>query len=258
MLNILITYNGVEHVEEVTDVANGLSEFIKDKYSDLKVRVAPLLHCGSLFENVTKDEYIIYVSFNNPVVLTDACLNNDIYKKLALDGRIFELTLDTPDSIDYSSADLRLISNVMRSVIHKYVYNRDFRVQNNLLAKKIPCTFTTEPIISLDNSSLGNVYLNPDHVIVSLSKNLYLALTNDESSFTYVDVLYILDVNTQNILSFGDSFLKKALLKPDEEFTFALFDLNKIESIFGTQDVYKLAVCYRINDKEYIKEFIID
>lgn len=250
MLNILITYNGVEHAEETADVAKGLSEFIKSRYSDLKVRVAPLLHCGSLFENVTKDEYIIYVSLDSPVVLTDACLNNTIYKKLVLDGRIFELTLDTPYSIDYSSDDIKLISGVMKAVLKKYVYNRDFRVQKNLLSKISSFRFTTDPLISLDNSSLGN-----DNMI---SKSLYLSLINDDSSFTYVDVLYILDVNTQNILSFGGSLLKKAMLKPNEEFSFALFDLDKIESIFGTQDIYNLAVCYRINDNEYLKEFIID
>lgn len=250
MLNILITYNGVEHVEEVTDVANGLSEFIKDKYSDLKVRVAPLLHCGSLFENVTKDEYIIYVSLNNPVVLSDACLNNDIYKKLALDGRIFSLTLDAPYSTDYSSKDIKLISSVMKAVIKKYVYNRDFRVQKNLLAKTSSYRVTSDPLISLDNSSLGQDNL--------MSKSIYLSIINDYSAFTYVDVLYILDVNNQTILSFGGSLLKKALLKPNEEFSFPLFNLDKIESVFGPQDIYKLSVCYRINDTEYLKTFIID
>jgi hypothetical protein len=250
MLNILITYNGVEHVEATADVAKGLSEFIKDNYRDLKVRVAPLLHCGSLFENVTKDEYIIYVSLDSPVVLTDACLNNAIYKNLALDGRIYDLTFDTPYPTDYSDTECKLISDVIKAVRKKYVYNRDFRVQKNLLAKKNPYTFSTDPLISLNNSSLGNDY--------SVSKNVYLDITNDESSFTYVDVLYILDVNNQNILSFGNSLLKKAMLKPNEEFTFALFDLNKIESVFGPQDIYKLSVCYRINDNEYLKEFIID
>lgn len=250
MLNILITYNGVDHVEATADVAKGLSEFIKDNYSALKVRVAPLLHCGSLFENVTKDEYIIYVSLDSPVVLTEACLNNAIYKNLALDGRIFEFAFDTPYPNDYSDSDVEFIDDVIRSIRKKYIYNRDFRVQKNLLAKKNPHKYSTDPLISLSADFLGDVN--------SASKNVYFSLINDESSFMYVDVMYLLDVNNQTILSFGDSLLKKAILKPDDAFSFALFDLKNIEYVFGPQDVYKLSVCYRINDTEYLKTFVID
>ena len=253
MLKILVTYYVLDHADEKETVVNNLAEYLGKKYEDLRVRVAPLLHCGSLFSHVTQDEYVIFVSLDSPAKAPDICLLNEEYNRLNLDGRIRHVKFDKPSEESYTKDDINAISSLISAIRSRYAYNRVYRVQKKLLVD----IGSHERLASYDTSvklrtcgTIGN----------DISDDLEFTITNNShvsGDAIYIDILYIHDFISGNKATFKSNVFKKAILMPNESFNFSLLRLENIEWFFGVQDSYNLVIHFMINDKEYTKEISI-